>query len=117
MIEEPVIMLAGHFCILGNDNKPEELPTYVYEKINISSIILLEADSYEIVNHLQKRDDKKYSKELIDEFIALERKCAIKISEILRVPLKIYSMSFSDEDTVNIICFIKEVCGENFIRY
>lgn len=109
MIKEPTLILAGHFCILGNDNKPEELPAYVYEKINISSIILLEAKSYEIIRNLEKRDDKKYSKKFIDDLITRERKYAMKTSKILNVPLKIYSMLFSNEDIKNIIDFIKEV--------
>lgn len=117
MIEEPTIMLAGHFCILGNDNKPVELPADVYEKMNLSSIILLEAPSCKIIKHLEKRDSKKYSRELIDDFIALERKRAMQISRTLNVPLKIYSMSFSNDDTEKVLDFMKEVYGENFIRY
>lgn len=117
MIKEPALILAGHFCILGNDNKPEELPTYVYEKINISSIVLLEAESCKIIKHLEKRDNKKYSRKLIDDFIVRERECAMKIVETLNIPLKIYSMLFSDEDAENIIDFIKEVYDEDFIRY
>lgn len=109
MLEEPTLILAGHFCILGNDNRPEKLPVYVYEKMNISSIVLLEAEPCKIIEHLEKRDNKKYSKELIDDFIAQERKCAMEISGILNIPLKIYSMLFSDEDAKNIIDFIEEV--------
>ncbi len=117
MIEESAIMLAGHFCILGNDNKPVELPADVYEKMNLSSIILLEAPSCKIIKHLEKRDNKKYSRELIDDFIVLERKRAMQISRTLNVPLKIYSMSFSNDDTEKVLDFMKEVYGENFIRY
>lgn len=117
MKEEPLIMLAGHFCIIGNDNRPERLPSYVYKKINISSIVLLEAESYEIINNLQKRDNKEYSKDLINDLIILERNYAKQMSENLRVPLKSYAMSFSDEDVKNIARFIKEVYNENFIRY
>ena len=117
MKEEPVIMLAGHFCILGNDNRPERLPSYVYKELNIRSIVLLEAESYEIINNLQKRDNREYSKELIEDLILLERDCAKKMSEDLRIPLKTYVMSFSDADVKNIVKFIKEVYGEDFIRY
>ena len=117
IIKEHLIMLAGHFCILGNDNKPEELPSYVYKNMKIGAIVLLETDSCTIIKHLQKRDGKKYTRELIEEFIELERRCAAKTSEALGVPLKVYSMSFSDVDAENIIEFMKEVCGEDFIRY
>lgn len=117
MLEEPALILAGHFCILGNDNKPEELPAYVYEKMNISSIVLLETETRKIIKHLEIRDNKKYSRELINDFIKRERQYAMKISNILNVPLKIYSMLFSDDDAKNIIDFIKEVYGENFIGY
>ena len=117
IIKEHLIMLAGHFCILGNDNKPEELPSYVYEKMNIGAIVLLEADPCVIIKHLRKRDGKKYARELIESFIELERRCAAKTAEVLGVPLKVYSMSFTDVDSEKIIEFIKEVYGEDFIRY
>lgn len=117
MIEVPTLIMAGHFCILGNDNRPEELPIFVYERMSISSIVLLEAEACEIIRNLEKRDNRKYSKELIDDFIKRERKYAIRISKILKVPLKIYSMLFSDDDAKNILDFIREVYGEDFIGH
>lgn len=117
LIKNKTLILAGHFCILGNDNKSEELPAYVYEKLGISSIILLETDADIIIEHLKKRDSRNYSRELINDFIIRERKYAMKVSEMLTVPLKIYSMFYSEQDIKNIIDFIKEVYNEGSIRY
>ena len=41
----------------------------------------------------------------------------MKVSEMLTVPLKIYSMFYSEQDIKNIIDFIKEVYNEGSIRY
>ena len=40
---EPSIILAGHFCIFDCQNHVERLPEYVFDKLNIKSILLLEA--------------------------------------------------------------------------
>ena len=116
IVKEATILLAGHFCILGN-HKPEKLPAYVYEKMGINLIILLEARPYEIIKHLQKRDNKKYSLETIKKFIAVERNYAIKISKKYNIPLKIHSMNYTNRDITAIINFLEEISDENITRY
>ena len=117
MSEDSAMILAGHFCILSECNEPEKLPFYVYEKMNISLIVLLEATTDEIVRNLKKRDKKTYSREVIDELLITERNYAMKVSEVLKVPMIKYLMSFSEADTENVLAFIEEVYGESYIRY
>jgi len=115
--ENETLILAGHFCILGNDNQPDILPEFVYEKLMISSIILLETSVQNITKHLEQRDGKEYSSDLIKEFIMLERKQAEKISQKIQVPLIIHEMNFDDSDKDSVITHLEEVYGESFIRY
>ena len=107
--EKHSIILAGHFCILGNDDKPDILPEFVYEKIQISAIVLLEASVQTVINHLEKRDGKEYSSELIQSFIRLERQQAEKISKKIHVPLIIHKMNFDSEDKKIICAKLQEV--------
>ena len=58
--ENQKIILAGHFCIFSADNDVEVLPESVYPALNISRIILLEADIQTIISNLRRRDGKNY---------------------------------------------------------
>lgn len=115
--EKDSLILAGHFCILGNDDKPDILPEFVYEKIQISAVVLLEASVQTIIMHLEQRDGKIYSIDLIESFIMQERKQAEKISQKIQVPLIIHEMAFDSTDVDNIFAKLREAYGESFIRY
>lgn len=115
--EKNPLILAGHFCILGSDDKPDILPEFVYEKIHISTIVLLEAPVQTIIKHLEQRDEKVYSSKLIETFIRCERKQAEKMSQKIRVPLIIREMTFDTKDVDFISTKLQEVCNESVIRY
>lgn len=115
--EKNSIILAGHFCILGNDDKPDVLPEFVYEKIQITAIVLLEASVQTVIKHLEKRDGKIYSGELIQSFIMLEKQQAEKISQKIHVPLIIHKMNFDNQDKEIICTKLQEVYDESLIRY
>jgi adenylate kinase len=96
------ILLAGHFCIFNSANKVEQLPERVFFELNLSRIILLETSSGLIAKHLQRRDDKVYTHDVIAELLSQERMQAKKISANLNCPLTVYQMTFSDKDTEKI---------------
>lgn len=112
-----LVLLAGHFCILGSSGNMERLPLEIYEKLHISSIILLEANPSFIINNLEKRDGKQYLEIQIEEFMQAERDCSKKVSDILKVPLFVHNMDFSDRDVLDSCLFLQEVYGEDVIRY
>lgn len=114
---EKIIILAGHFCILGNDGQVEQLPIDTYSKLQLSSIILLESEPDIIIQNLRKRDGKNYSIKQIKEFLYNERNCAKYIAESLNIPLLIHKMNFSCRDLELIYLFIKEAYSENIIGY
>lgn len=111
------LLLAGHFCILGNDGQVEMLPVDTYGKLHLSSIILLEAEADIIVQNLEKRDRKEYSKKQIEEFTRTERACAISVSKLLGIPLHICKMRFNSSDLEATSLFIEEDYSENFIGH
>lgn len=114
---EKIILLAGHYCILGNNGQVEQLPEHTYSKLQLSAIILLEAGLEIIMKNLNRRDGKEYSIQQIEEFLNTERNCAEHIAENLNIPVFVHNMEFSNEDIEENYLFLKEVYGENFIGH
>lgn len=56
--EFSIILLAGHFCIFNTKNEIDILPEFVYKRLHLSKIVLLEAENTRIINNLQNRDKK-----------------------------------------------------------
>lgn len=98
-LENPKIILAGHFCIFNADNDVEVLPESVYPALNISRIILLEADIQTIISNLHRRDGKNYPVKSVSVLIEKEREQSKRIAEQLNCPLNIYQMTFTDKDS------------------
>lgn len=96
--KSPKILLAGHFCIFDAHNKVEFLPEFVYKELDLSKIILLEADANTIIGNLQKRDNKKYTVENINELLAAESLQAHKIAIELNIPIVTHRMNFNQSD-------------------
>lgn len=102
------IILAGHFCVFDAHNSVQVLPEVVYSALNITQIVLLEADVQNIINNLRRRDGKDYSEKSIVALIEKEREQSERISEQLKCPLDIYQMTFTDKD-LNYIASL--LCG------
>jgi len=96
------ILLAGHFCILDKKNQIEYLPEFVFQELNISKIILLEADIQKIIHNLSSRDNKIYTPELIEALMKSESLQAFKVSQYLNIPLIVHRMQFDNSDIQSI---------------
>ena len=103
--EYPRFMLAGHFCIIDKNNKVESLPEYVFSKLHLRQIILLEADVLRIAENVNRRDQRVYPIQTLEQLIDCEHKQAQKIAQELKIPLTIHNMKFdySDEKTLTMI--------------
>jgi len=102
------IILAGHFCIFDVNNDIEVLPDSVFDKLNLSRLILLEAEISLVSKNLRQRDGKAYSISVLDELANKERSQAEKTSRRLGCPLFIYRMRFTDDDLINLFAYIME---------
>jgi adenylate kinase len=87
-----------YFCIFNSDSGVEVVPESVYHALNIIRIVLLEADTQTIIEHLKGRDDKDYSEESVSTLSDKEREQSERIAQLLKCPLDIYRMAFTDED-------------------
>ena len=105
------IFLAGHFCIINKLGKIEELPSYVFDEISLEKIILLEAPAETIITHLNVRDGKCYSQDLIQSMLITEREAAQDASERLGIPLIKYEMQYS-EGRINKVYVVPLLKGE-----
>lgn len=100
------IILAGHFCIFDNSSNVKLLPEYVFERLHISKLVLLEAPVEQISNNLQKRDAKCYSMNAIKSIKELENLQACKIAERLNIPFLIHTMQFNQADVTKLLPFL-----------
>lgn len=103
--ENPLI-LTGHFCILNKTGGIDELPEFVYRNLNISKIILLEAETTRITDNLNSRDNRYYNNELIKKLQKNERQYATYISGLIGAPIFIHKMNYSDDDVNTVVDFI-----------
>lgn len=91
-------LLAGHFCIFNAVNEVDILPDFVFNKMNIGAVLLLEADTKTIIEHLSARDGKHYSNSSIEKLQIVEHKQAEKITSQIGVPLLCHKMLFDGTD-------------------
>ena len=98
----PHFLLAGHFCIVDKDNEVELLPEYVFSRLHLSQIILLEANVLRIAENINGRDHRKYPAQTLEWLIACERSQAQRVAKELKIPLTIHNMQFnySDEEAL-----------------
>ncbi len=103
--ECPHFLLAGHFCIVDKDNEVELLPEYVFSKLHLSQIILLEATVLRIAENINGRDHRTYPVQTLERLIACERSQAQCVAKELKIPLTIHNMQFncSDEEALAIL--------------
>ncbi len=104
-----LIILNGHFCILGKKGEVEALPEFVFEKIHLSCIILLEADCDTIWRNLSNRDGKKYELETLELLKRQERESAFRISELFKKKIFVHKMKFDDSDAQLVTEFIRGI--------
>lgn len=102
------MLLAGHFCILNSRKEIDILPSWVFNNLSISKILLLEASAKRIKENLYNRDKQEYSISLIKDFLQQERLLAEEISRKLNCDLLIHSMCYGVSDKENCMNFLEK---------
>lgn len=82
-------LLDGHYCLLNIENDIINVPFYTFKKINPISLNLIIGDIVEIKSRLEKRDDKPYNFNLLEEMQRRELNYATQLSKTLGVTLNI----------------------------
>lgn len=82
--DEAVLVLDGHF-VLKTSTGLEKVPLNVFERLELSAIVLIEADVQVVAERLAERDANTSAGDL-KECLRSERRAAIHASKILGVP-------------------------------
>lgn len=101
------ILLDGHFCIFDDKNQVETLPQYVFERLHITKVLLLEAPEENILQNLAMRDQRVYAFDEISALGQAERLAAQKISAHIGCVLHIHRMRFDKNDLMDCLSMLK----------
>lgn len=102
------IILAGHFCIFNKDNQVDRLPEEIFQKLKITKILLLEADTEKLLSNLSARDKREYTYQQILELQQAEQAMAQRVSEQIGCDLLSYFMKFDGTDFDKSLSVIKK---------
>ena len=98
--KHPIILLDGHFCLIGSDLSVKEIPLETFESISPSAIILLVDDPEMIVERLAVRDAHIHSIDLLSKLQSSEKTRASLVSEHLKIPLTVIETQSDIEDSI-----------------
>ena len=98
----PKVLLAGHFCIVNSKGEVDPLPGSVFGELGIEKIILLEAGTAQIADHLSRRDGKQYPVKLIEQMAATEREMAYSIAARLSCTVVQHHMGYSGAEAATL---------------
>lgn len=87
-LNEEKIYLDGHFCLINSKNEIEKIPLNTFKSLNIKKIIILYSAPFLIAERLKKRDNKKYSIKMLDEFQNKELDYGKEIANMLDIPFE-----------------------------
>ncbi|MDO4401916.1 MAG: AAA family ATPase, partial [Clostridiaceae bacterium] len=85
--DSDLYLLDGHFCLINNQDEIVNIPSYLFEKLDLISIILLKNTPENIFLNLKKRDNKEYDINFVKTFQHNEILRAKYISKKLNVEL------------------------------
>ena len=83
------LLLDGHFVLLDSSGNFVRLGTDVFGTLNISGVVLLEAEPQVIAARIQERDGRIVDIEHLTDFIAAERSQAKLVCDGLCIPMKV----------------------------
>lgn len=94
--KDTIFLFDGHFVLLDKNMKFQKISLDIFKEFNLSEIIILIDNVYNVAKRLKDRDNKDYMPiELLSEMQSLEIKHGIFIAEELNIPLHIINL----EDT------------------
>ena len=105
LIDDNVILLDGHFCLLSSDSSIIKLDTSVFDSISPIGIINVTCNENMIFERLMNRDGKGVGLEVLKILQASESSQAYQYSEKSKIPLLKYN---SPDLTENLLLSLDE---------
>lgn len=113
-IDKPYL-LDGHFCLLNDDNKIEQVSLDIFRDINPEMIVILVEDLDIILSRLRDRDSREYDRDTIALLASEELKHAQDVAQAIGIPIHILNTSEHKEVIEDIrkftLTFYSEVSG------
>ena len=79
-------LLDGHFCLFNAKGSVEKIPFHTFVKIAPKLIIVVSSNIELIKQRLEKRDNKVYDSEVLNNMQNTEKEYAKEIATLLRIP-------------------------------
>lgn len=96
-------LLDGHFCLLNSKNEPQKIDRETFIELN-PKVFIIVIDKIEIIkDRLEKRDNKYYDTEILQDLQNLELEYSISLSKELSIPI----IKVSNGDINNLLIFFK----------
>lgn len=92
-VADEIILLDGHFCLLDEVHAIVRIPVDVFQRLQPSALVLIEAEPLQILNRIQRRDGRRIDIGLIQQLILSEREHGHAVSKKLGVPILIANAS------------------------
>jgi adenylate kinase len=83
------LLLDGHFVLLSGTGEFVSLGAEVFNALNLSGVLLIEADPIVVEHRVQNRDNLQHDSDWIKAFMDLEHSQAKAVCQELEVPLNI----------------------------
>ena len=83
------LLLDGHFVLLNTSGEFVMLGAAVFKPLNLSAVLLIEADPKIVEIRIQNRDDQRRDSEWLATFMLKERAQAESVCRELGVPMRI----------------------------
>lgn len=87
--ENIALLLDGHFVLLGQDGQFRPLDVSVFKTLNLSSVILIEAQPDVVASRVTQRENIYRDPTWLSDFIRRERAQAERVCGELKLPLTI----------------------------
>lgn len=111
-IKDSTFIINGHFCLKSKDGGLIYINKNVFELLNLSGIIVINAEPMTVRENLMKRDNKKYDINFIEKLLNAEIEQAKNVSLEYGIPFKIYNMKFDGNDSIRVMKVLKNMMEE-----
>lgn len=101
------LLLDGHFVLINSESKFVLLDSPVFEGLELTGVILIEADSEVISSRLALRDSVQSAVD-INAFLMAERAQAQSVCRCLDIPLKVLSGASFEDFSAAVSLFFKK---------
>lgn len=80
-------ILNAHLCLVNQSGKIERIALEIFQNMPITEIYLVECSAKEIKQRIYDRDRILWDEAFINSFLEEEKKYAVELSRLLKVPL------------------------------